>query len=92
MAHVPCLSLSVGPLILSPLSGRQDSTGSFARSATDVRCAILEIPAIGRSPIYIITLFLFMILQIPTALVSNFAGFCILRFLWVDHLQSIRPR
>ncbi|GHJ87320.1 hypothetical protein NliqN6_3722 [Naganishia liquefaciens] len=40
-----------------------------------------EIPSLGRTPIYIVTLFLFMILQVPTALVSNFAGFCILRFL-----------
>ena len=35
----------------------------------------------GRTSIYIITLFLFVILQIPTALVNNIAGLCILRFL-----------
>ncbi|KAI5951246.1 MDR1 [Candida jiufengensis] len=35
----------------------------------------------GRSSIYIITLFIFFILQIPTALVKNIAGFVILRFL-----------
>jgi len=40
-----------------------------------------EIPAIGRTPPYVLTLFIFMILQIPTALVTNFAGFAILRFL-----------
>jgi len=40
-----------------------------------------EIPAIGRSLPYLITLFLFVILQIPTALVNNIAGFMILRFL-----------
>ena len=44
---------------------------------------LAEIPSLGRTPIYIVTLFLFMILQVPTALVSNFAGFCILRFLYV---------
>ncbi|CAN3373487.1 hypothetical protein DIURU_003043 [Diutina rugosa] len=35
----------------------------------------------GRTSIYITTLFLFFILQIPTALVKNIAGLCILRFL-----------
>lgn len=42
---------------------------------------LTEIPHIGRTTPYIITLFLFMILQVPTALVTNFAGFAILRFL-----------
>ncbi|KAG0649458.1 Caffeine resistance 5 [Hyphodiscus hymeniophilus] len=40
-----------------------------------------EIPRIGRSPVYIITLFLFVIISIPTALVNNFPGLVILRFL-----------
>lgn len=44
-------------------------------------CSASEIPAIGRCYPYIITLFLFVILQIPTALVDNIAGFMILRFL-----------
>jgi DHA1 family multidrug resistance protein-like MFS transporter len=44
-------------------------------------CSASEIPAIGRCKPYIITLFLFVILQIPTALVDNIAGFMILRFL-----------
>jgi DHA1 family multidrug resistance protein-like MFS transporter len=35
---------------------------------------ISEIPQIGRSIPYIITLALFCILQVPTALVDNFAG------------------
>ncbi|ORX38204.1 major facilitator superfamily domain-containing protein [Kockovaella imperatae] len=42
---------------------------------------ITEIPQIGRTSPYIITLALFTILQVPTALVDNFAGFAILRFL-----------
>jgi DHA1 family multidrug resistance protein-like MFS transporter len=42
---------------------------------------ITEIPAIGRSIPYVATLFLFTILQVPTALATNFAGFAILRFL-----------
>ena len=42
---------------------------------------ITEIPAIGRTVPYIITLALYTILQVPTALVDNFAGFAILRFL-----------
>ncbi|SNX82189.1 probable FLR1 - Putative H+ antiporter involved in multidrug resistance [Melanopsichium pennsylvanicum] len=43
--------------------------------------SISEIPAIGRSMPYLFTLFIFVILQIPTALVKNVAGFMILRFL-----------
>ncbi|CAI5757113.1 unnamed protein product [Candida verbasci] len=35
----------------------------------------------GRTSIYIVTLFIFCILQIPTAVVNNIAGLCILRFL-----------
>lgn len=35
----------------------------------------------GRTTIYIVTLFIFFILQIPTALVKNIAGLCILRFI-----------
>ncbi|KAK4686128.1 MFS transporter, DHA1 family, multidrug resistance protein, partial [Tremellales sp. Uapishka_1] len=42
---------------------------------------ITEIPKVGRTIPYIVTLALFCILQIPTALVTNFAGFAILRFL-----------
>ena len=40
-----------------------------------------EIPAIGRSPPYVITLLLFVILQAITATVQNFAGLLVLRFL-----------
>ena len=40
-----------------------------------------EIPVIGRNPVYIITMFLFVIISIPTALVNNFAGLMVLRFL-----------
>ncbi|KAH7120686.1 major facilitator superfamily domain-containing protein [Dactylonectria macrodidyma] len=40
-----------------------------------------EIPHIGRSPVYIITMFLFVILSIPTALVNNYPGLMVLRFL-----------
>ncbi|EGW33117.1 uncharacterized protein SPAPADRAFT_60428 [Spathaspora passalidarum NRRL Y-27907] len=40
-----------------------------------------ENAAFGRNSIYIYTLALFVILQIPTALVDNIAGLCILRFL-----------
>lgn len=43
--------------------------------------SVSEIPAIGRSLPYLFTLFIFVILQIPTALVNNVAGFMILRFL-----------
>ncbi|GFZ49505.1 Caffeine resistance protein 5 [Saitozyma sp. JCM 24511] len=42
---------------------------------------ITEIPAVGRTAPYIITLAIFCVLQVPTALVTNFAGFAILRFL-----------
>ena len=40
-----------------------------------------EIPAIGRSPVYIVTMALFTIISLPTALVDNFAGLLVLRFL-----------
>ncbi|KAI5459533.1 major facilitator superfamily domain-containing protein [Mariannaea sp. PMI_226] len=40
-----------------------------------------EIPHIGRSPVYIITMFLFVIISIPTALVNNYPGLMVLRFL-----------
>lgn len=40
-----------------------------------------EIPAVGRTTPYILTLAIFCVLQVPTALVTNIAGFCILRFL-----------
>ncbi|WWC72328.1 uncharacterized protein I206_106290 [Kwoniella pini CBS 10737] len=42
---------------------------------------LTEIPAVGRTIPYIITLALYCILQVPTALVTNFAGFAVLRFL-----------
>ncbi|KAF2811077.1 MFS general substrate transporter [Mytilinidion resinicola] len=40
-----------------------------------------EIPIIGRNPPYMITFAIFVILCIPTAVVDNFAGLIILRFL-----------
>jgi DHA1 family multidrug resistance protein-like MFS transporter len=40
-----------------------------------------EIPKIGRNPPYIITFAVFTILCVPTALVDNFAGLMVLRFL-----------
>ncbi|KAH7136509.1 major facilitator superfamily domain-containing protein [Dactylonectria macrodidyma] len=40
-----------------------------------------EIPRIGRNPVYIVTMFLFVVISIPTALVNNFAGLMVLRFL-----------
>ncbi|KAK6198626.1 multidrug resistance protein 2 [Scheffersomyces amazonensis] len=40
-----------------------------------------ENAAIGRTSVYIITLFIFFILQIPTALSTSLAGLCVLRFI-----------
>jgi DHA1 family multidrug resistance protein-like MFS transporter len=40
-----------------------------------------EIPIIGRSPVYAATMALFTIISLPTALVNNFAGLLVLRFL-----------
>lgn len=40
-----------------------------------------ELPAIGRNPVYIVTMFLFTIISIPTALVHNYPGLMVLRFL-----------
>lgn len=40
-----------------------------------------ELPLIGRSPVYIVTFVIFWILSFPTAVVNNFAGLLVLRFL-----------
>ena len=40
-----------------------------------------EVPFIGRNPIYISTLFVFVMFQIPTALASNFGMLLAFRFL-----------
>jgi DHA1 family multidrug resistance protein-like MFS transporter len=40
-----------------------------------------EIPAVGRGMLYTVTLGVFVLLLIPTALVDNFAGLVVLRFL-----------
>ncbi|PNY29858.1 Caffeine resistance protein 5, partial [Tolypocladium capitatum] len=40
-----------------------------------------EIPRIGRSPVYTVTMFLFVVISIPTAFAPNFAGLMVLRFL-----------
>lgn len=40
-----------------------------------------EIASVGRNWVYIPTFFLFVILSIPTALVENYAGLLVLRFL-----------
>ncbi|PHH89892.1 hypothetical protein CDD83_5032 [Cordyceps sp. RAO-2017] len=40
-----------------------------------------EIPIIGRNPVYALTVFLFVVLSIPTAFASSFAGLMVLRFL-----------
>ncbi|OCF33943.1 hypothetical protein I316_04289 [Kwoniella heveanensis BCC8398] len=44
-------------------------------------CGITEIPFIGRTNPYIFSLAIFFILNILTAIVNNFAGFLVLRFL-----------
>ncbi|KAK8060504.1 hypothetical protein PG996_010434 [Apiospora saccharicola] len=40
-----------------------------------------ELPSIGRNPVYIWTMFSFVIVSIPAALVQNFPGLMVLRFL-----------
>jgi DHA1 family multidrug resistance protein-like MFS transporter len=40
-----------------------------------------EIPRIGRNPVYVATMVLFVILSIPTAFVQNYPGLMVLRFL-----------
>ena len=40
-----------------------------------------EIPVIGRNPVYYLTFIMFFILSFPTAVVDNFAGLLVLRFL-----------
>ncbi|KXJ95298.1 benomyl/methotrexate resistance protein [Microdochium bolleyi] len=39
-----------------------------------------ELPSIGRNPIYIVTMFLFVIVSIPTALAASFEGLMVARF------------
>ncbi|KAH8587163.1 major facilitator superfamily domain-containing protein [Bisporella sp. PMI_857] len=46
-----------------------------------VLAPLSEIPRVGRSPVYVLTFSLFVVLSIPTALVKNFAGLLVLRFL-----------
>lgn len=43
--------------------------------------SLSEIPSIGRNVPYILTLAVFVILQVPTAIISSTAGYFILRFL-----------
>lgn len=47
-----------------------------------------RIPILGRTSIYIVTFFIFVILLIPTALVQNIGGLLVLRFLlgWFGEL------
>lgn len=40
-----------------------------------------EIPRIGRSPVYAVSMFLFVIISIPTAFANSFPGLMVLRFL-----------
>lgn len=40
-----------------------------------------EIPIIGRNPVYISTMWIFVILSIPTAFAQNYAGLMVLRYL-----------
>ncbi|BCS23666.1 MFS transporter [Aspergillus puulaauensis] len=40
-----------------------------------------EIPIIGRSPVYAVTMLLFVIISIPTAFAPNYPGLMVLRFL-----------
>lgn len=42
---------------------------------------ISEIPAVGRNLPYVVTLAIFVILQVPTAIIHSTAGFMVLRFL-----------
>jgi hypothetical protein len=49
---------------------------------------LCRIPILGRTSIYIVTFFIFVILLIPTALVKNIGGLLVLRFLlgWFGEL------
>ncbi|KAH8803487.1 major facilitator superfamily domain-containing protein [Xylogone sp. PMI_703] len=40
-----------------------------------------EIPAVGRTPPYVITFAIFVVICVPAALTKSFAGLCIVRFL-----------
>ena len=42
---------------------------------------VSEIPVVGRNPPYMVTFGIFLLLCVPTALIDNFAGLLVLRFL-----------
>lgn len=71
------LGYGIGCLIFSPISGKPHCD-KYAKCVANV---VQEIPAVGRNPPYAISGFLFVILCIPTALVDNYEGLMILRFL-----------
>lgn len=50
-------------------------------TGTNLFSPLSEHAKVGRTSIYIITLFIFFILQIPTALAKSIAALCILRFI-----------
>lgn len=57
----------------------------FSYASTDAPQQIFsplqEVPAVGRRPVYIATLFIFVVLQVPTALAPNIGSLLVLRFL-----------
>ncbi|KAI1107583.1 major facilitator superfamily transporter [Jackrogersella minutella] len=54
----------------------------FGVDATEASLGLaLFLPGIGRCPVYVWTVFLFVVLSVPAALATNFPGLTVLRFL-----------
>lgn len=63
----------------SPLSASRPSI--LAAKCNICLTIVTRIPVVGRNPPYVITIIIFAVLWIPTALVNNFGGLLVLRFL-----------
>lgn len=75
------LGYGIAPMVASlcPLLLRSNTHSTFL--FVKFLSPLQELPILGRNPVYIITLTLFAILQIPTALSTNVAGLLVLRFI-----------
>lgn len=77
------LSLYVFAYGVGPMVGftcAPTSLLTLKSSFAQVLSPLQEIPAIGRNPVYIATLSLFVVIQVPTALATNMATVLGLRF------------
>ncbi|RFU23998.1 hypothetical protein B7463_g12343, partial [Scytalidium lignicola] len=74
------LGYGTGPLLWSPLS-EYVFLHILEKEEVNGAKLLARIPAVGRSPPYVITFALFVVLCVPAALTDSFGGLCIVRFL-----------